>query len=143
MPRPKPSAITGTAELNATIERVAPAILELLADGVPRTKAAIVEALAGRHDAEDVALALIRLAVTGRVEERAGSTRRRRPAWAPERIRAGGVLPGGGARRPVACPGAPAARRGASWRRSRRCSRVEWRTKRGWAMSAAKGRPCA
>ena len=31
------------------IERVAPAILELLADGVPRTKAAIVEALAGRH----------------------------------------------------------------------------------------------
>jgi hypothetical protein len=72
MPRPKPSAITGTAELNAMIERVAPAILALLADGVPRTKAAIIAALAGRHAEDDVALALVRLAVTGRVEQ-AGS----------------------------------------------------------------------
>jgi hypothetical protein len=72
MPRPKPSALTGTAELNATIERIAPSILELLADGVPRTKAAIVEALAGRHDKQDVELALIRLAVTGQVEETGG-----------------------------------------------------------------------
>jgi hypothetical protein len=32
------------------VERVAPAILELLADGVPRSKPAIVEALAGRHE---------------------------------------------------------------------------------------------
>src|SRR3954447_10954996 len=30
MPRPKPSVMTGTAELNATIERVAPDILGLL-----------------------------------------------------------------------------------------------------------------
>src|SRR4051812_53420 len=66
MPRPKPLAFTGTAELNAMIGRVAPAILGLLADGVPRTKAAIVAALAGRHTAEDVALTLVRLAVTGR-----------------------------------------------------------------------------
>jgi hypothetical protein len=72
MPRPKPSAITGTAELNATIERVAPAILELLADGVPRRKPAIVEALAGRHDRQDVVHALIRLSVTGQVEETGG-----------------------------------------------------------------------
>ena len=72
MPRTKPSALTGTAELNAMIERVAPAILELLADGVPRTKPAIVEALAGRHDRQDVVHALIRLAVTGRVEETGG-----------------------------------------------------------------------
>ena len=72
MPRPKPSAITGTAELNATIERVAPAILELLADGVPRRKPAIVEALAGRHDRQDVVHALIRLSVTGQVEETNG-----------------------------------------------------------------------
>ena len=55
-----------------SVERVAPAILGLLADGVPRSKAAIVAALAGRHAAEDVALALVRLAVTGRVVE-AGS----------------------------------------------------------------------
>ena len=38
MPRPKPSALTGTAELNAMIGRVAPTILRLLADGVPRIK---------------------------------------------------------------------------------------------------------
>ncbi len=50
------------------IERVAPAILGLLADGEPRPKAAIVAALAGRHDKRDVVHALVRLAVTGRVE---------------------------------------------------------------------------
>jgi limonene-1,2-epoxide hydrolase len=72
MPRAKASAITGTAELNAMIEHVAPAILGLLGDGVPRTKAAIVEALAGRHDKQDVTHALIRLAVTGQVEEEGG-----------------------------------------------------------------------
>ena len=69
---PKPPAITGTAEPDATIGRVAPAGLGLLADGVPRPKAAIVAALAGRHDRRDVIHALIRLAVTGRVEERDG-----------------------------------------------------------------------
>ena len=72
MPRPKPSALTGTAELNAMIERIAPAILELLADGAPRTEAAIAEALAGRHDKQDVVHALIRLAVTGQVEDTGG-----------------------------------------------------------------------
>jgi hypothetical protein len=54
------------------VARVAPAILELLADGAPRTKPAIVEALAGRHDRQDVVHALIRLAVTGQVEESGG-----------------------------------------------------------------------
>src|SRR3954451_1359311 len=72
MPRPKPLAFTGTAELNAMIGRVAPAILGRLADGVPRPEAAIVVALAGRYAAEDVALALVRFAVTGRVEETGG-----------------------------------------------------------------------
>ena len=72
MPRPKPSALAGTAELNAMIERVAPDILGLLADGVPRSKPAIVAALAAHHAGEDVALALIRLAVTERVRETAG-----------------------------------------------------------------------
>jgi len=72
MRRPRLSAFTGTAKLNARIDQIAPAILELLADGVPRSKAAIVAALAGRHAEADVALALARLAVTGRVVE-AGS----------------------------------------------------------------------
>jgi len=39
---------------------------------VPRTEAAIVEALAGRHGEADAALALVRLAVTGQVEDTGG-----------------------------------------------------------------------
>jgi hypothetical protein len=39
---------------------------------VPRSKPAIVAALAGRHDGRDVVHALIRLAVTGQVEEAGG-----------------------------------------------------------------------
>ena len=66
---------TGSAEINAMVARIAPDVLALLADGTPRTKAAIVAALAGRHDAEDVALALVRLAVTGRVVETGGRYR--------------------------------------------------------------------
>ena len=72
MPRPKPSAFTGSVELNATLERVAPDILALLADGVPRRKPAIVEALAGRHERQDVISTLIRLTVTDRVVETGG-----------------------------------------------------------------------
>jgi hypothetical protein len=67
--QPSPYERAGSAELNAMVERVAPAILELLADGVPRTKPAIVAALAGRHDKQDVVHALIRLSVTGDVEQ--------------------------------------------------------------------------
>ena len=70
--QPSPYERAGSAEINATVERVAPAILGLLADGVPRTKPAIVAALAGRHDKQDVVHALIRLAVTGQVEETGG-----------------------------------------------------------------------
>ena len=50
MPRAKPFVLAGTAELNAMIERVAPDVLALLADGVPRTKAGIVAAVGNRHD---------------------------------------------------------------------------------------------
>ena len=67
-----PRAFTGSDDLNAMVARVAPAILGLLADGVPRPKAAIVKALAGRHAEDDVGLALIRLAVTERVRETGG-----------------------------------------------------------------------
>ena len=71
----QPSAYerAGSAEINAMVERVAPAILGLLGDGVPRRKPAIVEALAGQHDRQDVVHALIRLSVTGQVEETGGS----------------------------------------------------------------------
>src|SRR3954470_13253399 len=70
--QPSPYERAGSAEINAMVERVAPAILGLLADGVPRRKPAIVEALAGRHDRQDVVHALIRLSVTGQVEETGG-----------------------------------------------------------------------
>ena len=69
MPRPKPSAFTGSTDVDAMVERVAPDVLALLADGVSRPKAAIVAALADRHAGEDVALALVRLAVTDQVRE--------------------------------------------------------------------------
>jgi hypothetical protein len=70
--RPNPYEDAGSEAINAMVARVAPAILELLADGAPRTKPAIVEALAGRHDRQDVVHALIRLAVIGQVEESGG-----------------------------------------------------------------------
>jgi hypothetical protein len=72
MPRRKTPVFTGSAELDAMVERAAPAILGLLADGVPRSKHAVVAALAERHAAGDVTVALARLAVTGRVVETNG-----------------------------------------------------------------------
>jgi hypothetical protein len=83
MPRTKAPTFTGSADVNVMIERVAPAILELLADGVPRRKDAIVKALAGRHAEDDVALTLIRLAVTGQVVE-SGSKYTLAPEPAPD-----------------------------------------------------------
>ena len=70
--KPSPYDDAGSEAINATIERVAPAVLGLLADGVPRSKPAIVEALAGRQGKQDVIHALIRLAVTGQAEEKSG-----------------------------------------------------------------------
>jgi hypothetical protein len=90
MPRDKrdpaardPSAYerAGSEAINATVARTAPAVLELLGDGVPRSKPAIVEALAGRHDRQDVIHTLIRLAVTGQVDETGGKYT---PGVAPE-----------------------------------------------------------
>ena len=69
MPRPKPSALTGSAELNATIERVAPDILALLATACRAPRRPSSRRWPGGMTAEDVVLALIRLAVTGQVVE--------------------------------------------------------------------------
>ena len=49
------------------VARTAPVILELLADGTPRSRSAIVKALADRHHRMDVVHTLIRLAVNGEV----------------------------------------------------------------------------
>ena len=47
-------------------------VLALLGDGVPRSRRAIVAALAGRHPRDEVARTLMRLAVTGRLAEAGG-----------------------------------------------------------------------
>ena len=69
---PSPYERAGSEAINAMVERVAPDILELLADGVPRTKGAIVEALADRYAEDEIELTLIRLAVTEQVVETGG-----------------------------------------------------------------------
>jgi hypothetical protein len=67
-----PSRFMSTDDLNAVIERVAPDVLALLGDGTPRTRAAIVTALAGRHPRDGVMITLVRLAVLGQIEEQGG-----------------------------------------------------------------------
>jgi hypothetical protein len=49
-----------------------PVILELLGDGVPRSQAAIIAALADRHSRDEVRCTLMRLAVTGQLVEQGG-----------------------------------------------------------------------
>jgi hypothetical protein len=51
------------------VARTAPAILELLQDGAPCSRSAIIAALADRHPKEDVIRTLMRLAVTGQLLE--------------------------------------------------------------------------
>jgi len=69
IPEPPPS---GSAAIEAVVARTTPAVLGLLADGVPRPRAAIVAALAGRHGKADVVHTLMRLSVTGRLVEAGG-----------------------------------------------------------------------
>ncbi len=64
------SSLSGSAEIEAMVARTAPAILELLGDGTPRSKNAIITALTDRHPREDVVRTLMRLAVTGQLSER-------------------------------------------------------------------------
>jgi len=68
MPKRYPSSV----DTAAMVARVAPAILALLADGVPRSRRAIVAELAGRHLKDEVQRTLMRLAVTDRVVETGG-----------------------------------------------------------------------
>ena len=68
MPKPFPSS----ADTDAMVARVAPAIFELLGDGVPRSRRTIIAALADRHPKEEVKRTLMRLAVTDRVVEAGG-----------------------------------------------------------------------
>jgi len=67
-----PKSFPSSDDTDAMVERVAPAVLGLLADGVPRSKRAIVAGLAAKHPKDEVTRTLMRLAVTGRVAERGG-----------------------------------------------------------------------
>ena len=66
------SPLSGSAEIDAMVARTAPSVLELLRDGNPRARSAIITALADRHPREDVIRTLMRLAVTGQLSERQG-----------------------------------------------------------------------
>jgi hypothetical protein len=72
---PSPPRRQGSAEITAMVARTAPAVLDLLRDSVPRSRAAIIAALADRHTKDDVVRTLMRLAVTGRVDEVGGRYR--------------------------------------------------------------------
>jgi hypothetical protein len=66
----RPAKRWSSADLDAAIERVTPDVLTLLADGVARSEAAIIAALADRHAKDDVRRTVMRLAVTGRLAMR-------------------------------------------------------------------------
>ena len=68
MPATKSPRLTSSEDVNAAIERVAPDVLTLLADGVSRTEAEIVTALAGQHPRKDIKLTLMRLDVLGQLD---------------------------------------------------------------------------
>ena len=71
-PPPTTYARAGSAAVDAMVVRTAPAVLGLLADGVPRSRPAVVEALAAQHHRTDIVHTLIRLVVTGEVIETGG-----------------------------------------------------------------------
>ena len=56
--------LASSADIDAMVAQVAPAILALLGDGVARPKRAIVTALADRHARDEVIRTLMRLTVT-------------------------------------------------------------------------------
>jgi len=62
-----PTKLWSSADFNVVIARVTPDILALLGDGVSRTEAAIVAALADRHAKNDVRRTVMRLAVLGQL----------------------------------------------------------------------------
>ena len=54
-------------DTHAMVARIAPAILKLLSDGLPRSRNEMVEALAPQHAKDEVTRTIMRLSVTGRI----------------------------------------------------------------------------
>ena len=64
-----PHRYSSSDDTHAMVARIAPAILKLLSDGLPRSKHEILEALAPRHAKDEVKRTIMRLSVTGRLVE--------------------------------------------------------------------------
>ena len=64
-----PHHYSSSDDTHAMVARIAPAILELLSDGLPRSKHEILDALAAGHAKDEVKRTIMRLAVTGRLVE--------------------------------------------------------------------------
>ena len=54
-------------DTHVMVARIAPAILKLLSDGLPRSRNEMVEALAPQHAKDEVTRTIMRLSVTGRL----------------------------------------------------------------------------
>ena len=64
-----PHRYSSSDDTHAMVARIAPVILQLLSDGVPRSRYEIVEALARQHAKDEVKRTIMRLSVTGRLVE--------------------------------------------------------------------------
>jgi hypothetical protein len=67
-----PTKRWSSADFDAVIAQVTPDVVALLGDGMPRSRATIITALADRHPKDDVRRTVMRLAVTERLVEKAG-----------------------------------------------------------------------
>jgi hypothetical protein len=74
---------SSSADTHAMVAQVSPAILALLADGVPRSRQAILAALAEHHPKDDVRRTLMRLAVTEQLVEKSGKYALSKPVPKP------------------------------------------------------------
>jgi hypothetical protein len=68
MPAAMPPRVTSSEDVNAAIERVAPDVLALLGDGVPRNRATILAALDGRYPKQNIKRAIARLSVISQLD---------------------------------------------------------------------------
>ena len=78
-----PDRYSSSADTHAMVARIAPAILELLRDGLPRSRHDIVAALAAQSAKDEVVRTLMRLTVTGQLIEAERKYRLAPPPPAP------------------------------------------------------------
>src|SRR3954463_1369924 len=64
-----PQAYSSSDDTHAMVARLAPVILGLLGDGLPRSRHDIVTALTGQHARDEDVRTLMRLVVTGKLVE--------------------------------------------------------------------------